>query len=233
MSSDTMDVAELAAYLQRDVREVGKLASRGHLPGRKVGGEWRFTRTEINHWIETQIHGYTDQQLTALETTGRGEAGQPLLADLLSEACVAVPLPATTRSSVLRELIKLGEQSWQVYDPDALLQAIQGREEQGTTALPGGVAIPHPHRPLPHALGESILAYGRTSRGIPFGAPRGELTDIFFLLCCRDDRTHLRALARLTRLILRPGFLDELRALETPGETYQRLLAAEQELLTP
>ena len=67
MGSDMMDLEQLATYLQRDVREVSKLASRGHLPGHKVGGQWRFARAEINHWIETQIPAYTDQQLTALE----------------------------------------------------------------------------------------------------------------------------------------------------------------------
>jgi PTS system nitrogen regulatory IIA component len=100
-----------------------------------------------------------------------------------------------------------------------------------TTALPQGVAIPHPRRPLPSALGESVVAYGRTASGIPFGAPHGSLTDIFFLVCCRDDRTHLRVLARLTRLFLREGFLESLREADTPGETYERITAAERELL--
>ena len=44
MGSDMMDVEQLAAYLRRDAREVGKLANRGRLPGHKVGGEWRFAR---------------------------------------------------------------------------------------------------------------------------------------------------------------------------------------------
>src|SRR5262252_3218365 len=102
MGSDMMDVEQLAAYLQRDVREVGKLASRGHLPGHKVAGQWRFARAEINHWIETQLPVYNEQQLAGLETAG-GDS-EPLLAGLLCEACMAVPLPATTRVSVLREL---------------------------------------------------------------------------------------------------------------------------------
>jgi PTS system nitrogen regulatory IIA component len=224
-----MDMEQLAAYLQRDVREVGKLASRGHLPGHKVGGEWRFARAEINHWIETQLPAYNERQLAALETAG-GD-GEPLLGGLLCEACMAVPLLATTRSAVLRDLVTLAEQSWQVYDPAAVLDAVRQREEMQTTALPHGVAIPHPRRPLPSALGESVMAYGRTASGIPFGAPHGALTDIFFLVCCRDDRTHLRVLARLTRLFLREGFLDSLRAADTPGETYDRLTAAERELL--
>lgn len=227
-----MDMEQLAAYLQRDVREVGKLASRGHLPGHKVGGEWRFARAEINHWIETQLPSYTETQLTAVEKIGgRTADGAPLIANLLSEASVAVPLPATTKASVLRELVLLAEQSWQIYDVDAVRDAIRAREEMASTALPNGVAIPHPRRPLPQALGESVLAYGRTSTGIAFGAPLGGLTDIFFLVCCRDDGTHLRVLARLTRILMRPGFLDELRNAETANETWELLVNAEQELL--
>jgi PTS system nitrogen regulatory IIA component len=227
MSSEMMDMEQLAAYLRRDVREVGKLANRGHLPGHKVGGQWRFARAEINYWIETQLSGYSEEQLSALER--RGDAPL-LLTDLLSEVSVAAPLPATTKASVLRELVALAERSWQVYDPAAVLEAIRAREEMGSTALPNGVAIPHPRRPLPNALGDAVMAYGRTGSGIPFGGERGALTDIFFLVCCRDDATHLQVLARLTRLIQRPGFLDELRAAETPADTLEKITAAEQEL---
>jgi PTS system nitrogen regulatory IIA component len=226
-----MDMEQLAAYLQRDLREVGKLASRGYLPGHKVGGQWRFARAEINHWIETQIPGYTEKQLADLEGAQDGNGDQePLLAGLLSEASVAVPLAASTRASVLKELVALAEQTWQVYNPDAVLDAVRQREELCSTALPSGVAVPHPRRPLPAALGESVLAFGRTVAGIPFGAPAGGLSDLFFLVCCRDDRTHLRVLARLTRLFLRPGFLDALRDAATPHEAREVITSAEQEL---
>jgi PTS system nitrogen regulatory IIA component len=133
MGSDMMDMEELAAYLRRDVREVGKLASRGHLPGHKVGGQWRFAKAEINHWIETQLPGYTDKMLADLESARHGDdEDEPLLANLLSEACVAVPLAAATRASVLKELVGLAEQSWQVYDPEAVLEAVRQREEMAS-----------------------------------------------------------------------------------------------------
>jgi nitrogen PTS system EIIA component len=233
MGNDVMGLEELATYLHRDVREVSKLASRGKLPGQKVGGEWRFLRVEINQWLEGQLSGYTDQQLTAVEAgPDRNPEYEPLLSEYLSEATVAVPLGASTKVSALRELVALAERSWQVYDPAALLEAIRHREEMGSTALPSGVAIPHPHRPLPAVLGEPVIAYGRTVSAIPFGAEHGGLTDIFFLVACRDDRTHLRVLARLSRLLLRPGFLDELRAAETPGETFELIAKEERELLS-
>jgi len=231
MSNDVMNVDQLADYLQRDAREVHKLANRGYLPGHKVSGQWRFHQAEINHWIENQMHAYTEQELANLESaTGKPVEAPLLVSAMLSEATMAVPLVASTKASVLKELVKLAEQSWQLYDAPALLEAIKQREEMGSTATEQGVAIPHPHRPLPGILGEALIAYGRTGSGIPFGAGRGGLTDIFFLVCCRDGRTHLRVLARLSRLLLRPGFVDELRAAETVAQTYQVIERAEHDL---
>jgi nitrogen PTS system EIIA component len=234
MENEIMDLDQLASYLRRDARELNKMANRGHLPGQKVGGTWRFASAEINHWVETQMHSYTEQELTALEAgTARGQLDhQPLIAALLSETIMAVPLLAGTRDSVLRELVKLAENSWQVYDSSLLLQAIQQREELGSTALVSGVAIPHPRRPLPDtAQGEAFIAFGRTSRAVPFNAPGGGLTDMFFLVCCRDASTHLRTLARLSRMLLRPDFVEDLRAAETVTDAFQVIESAERDLI--
>jgi PTS system nitrogen regulatory IIA component len=231
MANEIMDLHQLASYLQRDLREVTRLASRGYLPGQKVSGQWRFHQAEINHWLEGQLPDYSEEQLTALETREDQAADQQLLlTPLLSEATTAVPLQATTRASVLQELVRLAEQSWQVFDAEALLRAIRQREDMGSTTLPSGVAIPHPHRPLPNVLGESLLAFGRTVAGIPFGGD-GILTDVFFLVGCRDARTHLQVLARLARVLRRPGFLEELRAAENAAETLQVIEASETELI--
>jgi nitrogen PTS system EIIA component len=229
---EMLDVEQAASFLSRDVREVGKLASRGVLPGRKVNGEWRFARAEISHWLENRLHEYSEEELRALETAHAPETPEPLLANLLSESTTAVPLGAASRSSVLRELVKLAEQSWQVYDPDAVLSAIQAREEMGSTALASGVAIPHPHRPLPDSvLGDSLVCFGRTPRAVPFGGDRGQLSDLFFLVLAGDERTHLRVMARLSRLLLRDGLISQLRYTESPNEAYEILTAAEKELL--
>jgi mannitol/fructose-specific phosphotransferase system IIA component (Ntr-type) len=80
------------------------------------------------------------------------------------------------------------------------------------------------------AQGESLIAFARTGGGIPFGAPDGGLTDLFFLISCRDAAMHLRVLARLSRMMLRAGFLDELRAAETVQDTLQAIEQAEREL---
>jgi PTS system nitrogen regulatory IIA component len=225
-----MDLDQLASYLQRDARDLQKMASRGHLPAHKVSGEWRFHPAEISQWLETQMASCSERQLTALEHgTSQTQIQQPLITSMLSENTMAVPLAAATKASVLKQLVRLAEQSWEIYDAEAVYQAVRQREELGSTAVEGGVAIPHP-RPLPNLLGNNVLAYGRLGAAIPFGAPSGGLTDIFFLVCCRDTRTHLSVLARLARLLRRPGFLDDLRTAETVPDTLQVIEAAETDL---
>ena len=69
------------------------------------------------------MHAYTEQELTALETGPEQVLEQPMLSALLTETTMAVPLRASSRASVLKELVHLAEQSWQVYDPEVVLEA--------------------------------------------------------------------------------------------------------------
>jgi PTS system nitrogen regulatory IIA component len=114
-----------------------------------------------------------------------------------------------------------------VWEPATVLRAVQEREEIMSTGFENGVAIPHPRNPLPDALGQSVVAFGRTLSGIPFGAPRRQLSDLFFLVLGRDSRTHLRVLARIGRLIQSPSFLESLRATETSQAAYDVISQAD------
>lgn len=187
---------------------------------------------EINYWLEQQLPNYTDQELTALERGPGRDADQLLISSLLRESTIALLLPASTRVSVLKELVNLAENSWHVYDSDSVLRAVRQREEMCSTALEQGVALPHPRRPLPGTvLGESVIALGRVPSGIAFGESGGGMTDLFFLVACTDQITHIGVLTRLSRLFLRPGFLDELRDAETPNEAHRLIESAERDLL--
>jgi len=229
MGNDTMDLHQLASLLGRDARELGKLANRGQLPGRKIGGEWRFATAEIHHWLEREMPDLSDQELQALDPSSISE-DSPLVSSLLRLECIDLELPARTRQSVLRELVKLAERSNQIWNPVAIREAVETREQMGSTATKEGFAIPHPRRRMPDTLGDSVIALGRTSTGIPFGAERGGLTDLFFLVCCNDDAIHLRIQARLARLLRTPGLLDTLRAAETPAEAWGLIDSAERGL---
>ena len=54
MNTDIMTIREVADYLKITEKTAYRLASAGEIPGFKVGGSWRFRRTEINQWIDRQ-----------------------------------------------------------------------------------------------------------------------------------------------------------------------------------
>ena len=216
MADDDFAVENLAAYLHLDPAQVLRLAERGKLPGRKVGGQWRFAPAEVHHWLEERIGLSTDEELVHMEgVLGRadGASDEPpiRIADMLPIEAVAIPLAARTRGSVITSMVELAAKTTWLWDTAKMAEAVRAREDMVPTALDNGVALLHPRRPLSNILGQAFLALGRTSRGIPFGAPRGTLTDLFFLICSIDDRGHLRVLARLSRLVGDPALVEALR----------------------
>ena len=52
MQTDIMTIKELAAYLKMAEKTLYRLAANGDVPGFKIGGAWRFRKSEIDAWIE-------------------------------------------------------------------------------------------------------------------------------------------------------------------------------------
>ena len=145
---------------------------------------------------------------------------------------LAVPLRARTRDGVLRDLVDLAEVAGLVYGRREILEEIRRREDLCTTALVPRVALPHPRHPLPYDITESFIVVGSAPGGLPFGAEDGSLTRLFFLICCKDERTHLYVLARLMRILHSREDIDSLLAAETPEEL-RELLGALEAALAP
>lgn len=229
MAHEDFDIDSLATYLHLTPPQVAKMADRGNLPGRKVGGQWRFAQAEIHHWLEERIGASGESELIQVEgvlqrgAEHRSDEAISIAAMLPLEA-IAVPLAARTRNSVVNSMVGLAANTGLLWDPDKMAEAVRLRETLHPTALDNGVALLHPRRPMPTVLAEPVLALGRTSHGIPFGGPRGMLTDIFFLICSIDDRGHLRTLARLSRLVGDADFLSAVREAESPAATHDCLV---------
>ena len=153
-----------------------------------------------------------------------------VIRQMLPPEAIAVPLAARTRNSVIGAMVDLAAETGYLWDPAKMAEAVRAREDLYPTALDNGVALLHPRRPMSSILGQPLLALGCTSSGIPFGKGKGGLTDVFFLICSTDDRGHLRTLARLSRVIGSPGFLEELRE-TSDAATAHRLIAQTEDKL--
>lgn len=220
------DVDSLANYLHLRPAQVARLADRGKLPGRKVGGRWRFSQAEIHHWLEDRIGLSGEKELVevenALQRVSDKMADPPEgIPALISLETIAIPLRARTRRSVVGEMVQLAANTGMLWDADKMVEAVCAREQMHPTALDNGVALLHPRRPMASILGQPLLTLGITASGIPFGHSGGTLTDVFFLICSTTDQGHLQTLARLSRMLTLPGFLDALRSAGTSAEALE------------
>jgi PTS system nitrogen regulatory IIA component len=224
MAQSDFDIDRLAAYLHMSPAAVTKLADRGKVPARRVGGEWRFSSAEIHHWLEDRIGLSDDDALMlmegALDRAAETDVAEVSIAQLLRPEAIEVPLDARTRGSVMVKMCELAARTHLLWDAAKMAEAVRAREEMHSTALDNGVALLHPRRPMPAILAEAVLALGISPGGIPFGTG-GRLTDIFFLICSTSDHEHLRILARLSRVINDQDLLARLRTAESAATVWR------------
>lgn len=223
---EDLDLAQIAQYLHLTPSQVEKMATRGRLPGRRISGTWRFNEAEIHHWLEDQIGSSDDAQ--ELERVQRvvdrmtGDTQDRAVHELCSIDSIRVPLGSRTRRSVIRDMCDLVAASGLMWDAPAMAEAVMNREQMHPTALDCGVALLHPRRPQTSMLADTVIGLGVTSTPIPF-SDSGHMTDVFFLICSYDDASHLRNLAKISRLIAIDSFLDRLRACATATEAWECL----------
>jgi PTS system nitrogen regulatory IIA component len=140
-------------------------------------------------------------------------------------------MTAKTKASVLRDLADVADRTGLVCDRAELVASLLAREKLCPTAVPGGVAFPHPRQQQAYLLQASFLVFGRTIQPIHFGAPDAQPTDLFFLLCCQEEKLHLHTLARLCLMAQKTDLLARLRAARDATALHECLLTAEQTVM--
>ena len=147
----------------------------------------------------------------------------------LDDQAVSTDVRAQTKEEVIRELVQLLVQSGAIKEKDVnkLVQILMKRESLGSTGIGQGVAIPHGKSDCVTRL---VGAFGVSRTGVNFDSLDGEPVALFFLLVAPEDSAgpHLKALARISRLLKDKHFRDELRAAKD-DKTLLKILREEDE----
>jgi len=215
MPHEKMNTRQLASYLGISLKKVTRLAAREKIPCRKIAnGKFIFRKYEIDHWIWQQMHDFDLDRVADIEKGVISHHGMddevPIICPLLDERCTALPLDARTAPSVLKKLVRMAVDCGFAYDVEQLYARLRCREEIASTAILPGVAFPHPGEPMPNGLARSFVGVGLVPCGVPFGSRDGGQTKLFFLICCKEERTHLHVLARLVRILNEQGGTPDL-----------------------
>lgn len=213
-----MSVQQLALYLHLDEGTVGKLVAAGKLPGLLIDRQWRFKKVAIDEWIEEQLVG-EDESFADIP-----DGAKLPMEDLLPDQAIIPTLRAKTALGVIEELAGRAYTNNWLADKPWFVGAVVERESLSSTAMEGGVAFLHTRAKDKGKISRPFLVVGRSWEGIPFDAPDGNPTYLFFLMGLKYDRLHLPILGRLARALRVPATIAKIRALSSPDQIRALLL---------
>ena len=232
----TFGMDEVARYLHLSRADLDRLVKDRDIPFERHGERLVFRKIEIDAWASQRILGLEGRRLAEYHQKSSCGAQQivpheAIMPEMIRPDFIEPALTAKTKASVLRQMAALAEKTERVCDSQALLQGLEAREELCSTGIPGGLALLHSRNPESYLFETAFLALGRTIQQIPFGAPDGQPTNLFFLIGCPDDRMHLHTLARLCLMAQKTDLLVDLRQAVDADAMCDCILAAEQAVL--
>ncbi len=134
------------------------------------------------------------------------------ISEFLCNKAVTTDLKGTTKEEIIEELVKLLTTAGvlEKKHKSKVVEILMAREALGSTAIGQGIAIPHGKCEYVNKL---VAGLGVSRKGIDFDSLDGEPAYIFFLLIAPIDSAgpHLKALARISRLLKDKYFRDHLK----------------------
>lgn len=154
------------------------------------------------------------------------------ITDLLTKETIILQLQAKTKSEVIGELASKLAEAGAVSDVEAFKRAIWAREQQSTTGVGDGIAIPHAKTA---AVKRPAVAFGRSAAGIDYESLDGKPSRLFFMIAAPEggEQTHLQALARLSSLLMDESFRAQLETASSEEEIVRLFAAKESEREAP
>jgi nitrogen PTS system EIIA component len=149
--------------------------------------------------------------------------------DLLDKNAILPDMAATTKLAVLEELAATLVPGTDGLDLDTVVEVLMERERLGSTGIGDNVAIPHGK--LTNLSGLK-LAFGRSLKGVNFDSMDGKPSHLFFLLLAPVNSAglHLKALAKISRMLMSAAFRENLMQAAQGRDIYQLLKEKDEEI---
>jgi PTS system nitrogen regulatory IIA component len=149
------------------------------------------------------------------------------ITDFLSPKGVLSSLKSTEKTGALEEMTQCLVACEPSLEGQKVLRVLVEREKISTTAIGEGVAIPHGKLP---DVNRVVGIFARSLEGVDFHSLDGEPTHLFFVLVAPEDAAadHLKALARISRLLKDSGFRKQLMRGKSSQEIFDIIAAEDQ-----
>lgn len=203
-----LPIRDVSRFLNVTESTVTRWIKQRGLPAQHVGGQYRFNRAELLEWATANQIKVSPEMFDHLETQ---EEPIPNLADALEEGGIFYALPDTSKERALRSLVEVLPLPDGI-DRELLLRLFLAREASASTAIGGGIALPHVRNPIVLNVDRPMVTLGFLARPVDFGALDGKPVQVLFSLICPTTRGHLQMLSRLSYALHEPKFREVVLA---------------------
>jgi nitrogen PTS system EIIA component len=150
------------------------------------------------------------------------------LSEILDAKNIIPDLKARDKKKALEELAATIINNRPSLDKNSLVKVLLERERLGSTGIGDGVAIPHGKF---QGINEPIISFGRSMKGLDFESMDGQPVFLFFLLVAPENSAsvHLKALARIAKLLKNSSFRKMLMEIPTREELYKIIIQNDEE----
>ncbi len=139
-------------------------------------------------------------------------------------------MQATDKSKAIDELVRKLDTAGRLADSSQYKEAIWEREEQSTTGIGDGIAIPHAKSA---GVKTPAIAFGRSITGLDYQSLDGQPTHLFFMIAASENATqsHLDTLSRLSTFLMDEDFRQKLQSAQSEAEIVEAIDQKEAEQL--
>lgn len=150
------------------------------------------------------------------------------ITDLLKKQSICLDGKADSKEQVIREMVDLMAEGGNINDIDTYRETVFKREEEGTTGIGEGIAIPHGKTEAVSAPGLAAMVL---PEGVDYDSLDGEPVYLIFLIAApnTEDNVHLEVLSRLSMLLMDEDFRNKLLHAKDVDEFLAYVDAAEKE----
>ncbi|WP_226580410.1 PTS fructose transporter subunit IIABC [Halobacillus litoralis] len=150
------------------------------------------------------------------------------ITELLTKDTILLDMSASSKPEAINELVNQLSSAGKLNDQTAFKQAIEAREEQSTTGIGDGIAIPHAKT---SAVKDPAIVFGRSSDGLDYESLDGQPTHLFFMIAASEgaNNTHLETLSRLSSYLMDNQFRSQLESAKTKEDVINAINAKESE----
>lgn len=201
MQLSISDVADLLGVTEKTIY---RWIKKGRLPAYRIGQQYRFNRSELLEWANTQRVAVPPDALPV----PAGDEPMPSLVDALRAGGITYRVGGRTKREVLQAVVETMRLPDGV-DREVLLAVLLARETLGSTGIGDGIAVPHVRNPIVLHLTRATVSLCFLEEAIDFGAIDGRPVDTLFVITSPSVRAHLHLLSHLAFALHN----DSLRAL--------------------